>query len=102
MSSPSPTPERPPHILHTLTNAEEEVLVEINDTEFQACTKTKTITLSWACKNELKRMNDCVSQYTSENDRDKGRAEMLEEKRKWREGRAAQEAAHVAGQKRSS
>ncbi|KAI9089428.1 hypothetical protein DFS34DRAFT_639433 [Phlyctochytrium arcticum] len=78
--------------LTVLTNKEEEMVfnnLKKNATtkcakyleDLATCTRSKTLTVYWACQSEKRILNDCLSQYTTEDHRDVLRKEMVEKKK---------------------
>lgn len=50
-----------------------------------ACTKHRTMTVYFACQKQNKALNECLGQYTTDEQRDKLRESFLIKKRAWRE-----------------
>ncbi|KAI8819463.1 uncharacterized protein EV422DRAFT_534855 [Fimicolochytrium jonesii] len=51
--------------------------------ELVACTKVRTITVYWACKDQTAALNKCLAPYTTENERDKLREKHIALKNEW-------------------
>ncbi|TPX67910.1 hypothetical protein SpCBS45565_g03417 [Spizellomyces sp. 'palustris'] len=92
-------------VLTVLTNKEEEIVfadLKKNATtkcrqyleELVQCTRNRTLTVYWACQKQNRALNECLGQYTTDEERDKRREQFLAGKKEWRKykRRAAQTA----------
>ncbi|KAJ3183199.1 hypothetical protein HDU85_002225 [Gaertneriomyces sp. JEL0708] len=89
--------------LTVLTNKEEEIV--LNDLKknarskckdlleaLVACTRSRTVTVYWACQAENKAVNECLGRFTTNAEYDKLRTKFLEDKKQWRSEQKRKEA----------
>ncbi|KAG8981561.1 hypothetical protein FRB94_009452 [Tulasnella sp. JGI-2019a] len=79
--------------METLSRREEEALVKATKTralkeceglvtEFANCATGRTVSVVWACKDQLRAMQTCVAQYTNPDNMDDLRADYMKQKRR--------------------
>ncbi|CAG8456823.1 11423_t:CDS:2 [Funneliformis mosseae] len=78
--------------MNILTRAEEEELLKkfkMNARtncasliqEFVDCTTGRVVSVAWACRSQLKAMNNCLNKFTTQEELDKLRLEYIKQKR---------------------